>query len=289
MLTIQYLLGSWIWAITAAKTRVTHVLGLIRYASYTQRSSPVSPTPEVPASNCKMQTARTAEKVYHINDRGRVLKRSLKQDEYYILSNGERLVPPLVVERLQNEAACMEFVRKHTNIPVPKLLNTYEEDGSYHLWMEFIDGVEMNELTEREQTKLFPQIQNIITTLQTFRSKYSGGPTGILSPPPTVYFHHFSKWKQLFSPEEEFVFCHGDLSQGNILVNRETLCIVAIIDWEYSGFFPREHELPFYKSSKRSGEQVKGKELRPYVDRIIEFWRQSQGSASYKPTTSVST
>lgn len=153
----KYLLGPWAWASTAARALATHVLRLIRYDSYPQRSFPVSSTPAIAESNRKVQKAKTAEKVYHFNDRGRVLKRSLRQEEYYILSNGERLVPPLVVERLQNEAACIKFIRKHTNIPVPKLLNAYEENGSYHLWMEFIDGVEMSQLTDIEQAKVFPQ------------------------------------------------------------------------------------------------------------------------------------
>ncbi|MCJ1405068.1 hypothetical protein MMC11_008294 [Xylographa trunciseda] len=110
----------WAWASTVAKALATQILGFLRYDLYIQRSSP------------------TIEKVYRFNDRGRVLKRSLRQDEYYVLSDGERLVPSLVVERLKNEAACMAFIRAHTNIPIPKLLDAYEENGSYHLWMEFI-------------------------------------------------------------------------------------------------------------------------------------------------------
>ena len=104
-----------------------------------------------------MLEVKTAEKLYRINDNGRVLKRSLRQDEYHILSNSEPFVPVLVVERLKNEAACIAFIKKNTDIPVPKLLDAYEENGSYHLWMEFVDGVEMSELTEEEQSKVFPQ------------------------------------------------------------------------------------------------------------------------------------
>ena len=94
-----------------------------------------------------------------------------------------------------------------------------------------------------------------------------------------VYFYHLAEWQQQTSVKEEFVFCHGDLSQNNILVNPKTLQIVAIIDWEYGGFFPRDHEIPFYESSGTSGEQVKGNKLNPVVDKIIEFWRQSRTPA----------
>jgi tRNA A-37 threonylcarbamoyl transferase component Bud32 len=51
----------------------------------------------------------------------------------------------------------MCFIRKHNDIPVPKILYIHEVDASYHLWMEFIDGVEMTELTEEEETEVLPQ------------------------------------------------------------------------------------------------------------------------------------
>ena len=119
-------------------------------------------------------------------------------------------------------------------------------------------------------------VRSIVAALQKLRSNYSGGPTGILSLPSVIYFHHFSQWAQQYLPEKEFVFCHGDLAQGNILVDRETLKIVAVIDWEYGGFFPPELEIPFYESSERSGIQVKSNSLKPAVDYMIEFWRQSE-------------
>ncbi|MCJ1308322.1 hypothetical protein MMC25_001975 [Agyrium rufum] len=242
--------------------------------TYSSRLSGYNP-PEATTKNEKFMR-KPSEKEYLINDRGRVLKRSLSPDEYYILDNGEPLIPAFVVERLENEAACMAFIRDNTDIPVPKLLDAYHKDGSHYLWMEFIDGVEMSELTDEEQTKIIPQVQSIVTTLQKLRSRITGGPTGILSPPSIVYFHHLSNWKQQHSPEEEFVFCHGDLSQSNILVDPKKLRITAIIDWEYSGFYPQKYELPFYESPERSGLQVKGNKLKPAVDTIIGFWNQSQ-------------
>ncbi len=116
-----------------------------------------STTIESAASNHPTIEYKTAEKIYRIDDSGRVLKRSLRQDEYAITGNGEAIVPLLVIERLKNETECMRFIKESTNIPVPEILDTYEENGSYHLWMEFIDGVEMSELRDEEQAELFPQ------------------------------------------------------------------------------------------------------------------------------------
>ena len=100
---------------------------------------------------------KTSEKVYRLDNNGRFLKRSLRPNEYPILSNGEPLAPSLVVERLQNEAACMRYIRENTDIPVPRVLDTYEQSGCYFLWMEYIDGIEMSELTKEEQAKVIPQ------------------------------------------------------------------------------------------------------------------------------------
>ena len=145
------------WVGTAVKALATHIAFLIRYDLNILKPLPINPALDIAVSNDRVPEQKTAEKVYRINDRGRVLKRSLRWDEYPVLSDGETLVPFLVVERLQNEAACMTYIRENTDIPVPKLLDTYKENGSYYLWMEFIDGVEMSELTGEEQSKVLPQ------------------------------------------------------------------------------------------------------------------------------------
>jgi hypothetical protein len=54
-------------------------------------------------------------------------------------------------------------------------------------------------------------------------------------------------WTLRASESEEFVFCNNNLSQQNIIVNPQSLKILAIIDWEYAGFYPEFFEGPFYK------------------------------------------
>ena len=111
---------------------------------------------------------KTAEKFYRINDEGRVLKRSLRKEEYETSSDGDAIIPRLVVERLKNEAACMTYIAEHTDIPVPKLLEAYEENGSYYLWMEFIDGVRMSDLTAEKQREILPQSKCVMSPSNPF-------------------------------------------------------------------------------------------------------------------------
>jgi tRNA A-37 threonylcarbamoyl transferase component Bud32 len=61
--------------------------------------------------------------------------------------NGTLLVPNLGIERILNEAACMEFISFNTNIPVPKLYSCFEDDEAAYLVMEFVDGTRMDELS----------------------------------------------------------------------------------------------------------------------------------------------
>lgn len=43
-----------------------------------------------------------------------------------------------------------------------------------------------------------------------------------------------------FKPEGNFPLCHGDLSRFNVLVHPERPEIVALIDWEFAGFYPHQ-------------------------------------------------
>lgn len=45
-------------------------------------------------------------------------------------------------------------------------------------------------------------------------------------------------WKTHQLDEAEYIFQHGDLAAHNILMDRQTLEVAALIDWEYAGFFP---------------------------------------------------
>lgn len=72
-------------------------------------------------------------------------------------------------------------------------------------------------------------------------------------------------WDLRPSETEEYVFCHNDLSQHNVIVDPKSLRINAIIDWEYSGFFPKQFEFPFFErpgpSEAMDGEKDDSEEL----------------------------
>jgi hypothetical protein len=53
--------------------------------------------------------------------------------------------------------------------------------------------------------------------------------------------------------EHDLIFYHNDLSANNVIVDPDSLKIKAVIDWEYSGFFPSQFERKFYT---RAGPSV---------------------------------
>lgn len=75
-------------------------------------------------------------------------------------------------------------------------------------------------------------------------------------------------------PQPDLVFSHNDLTEANVLVDRENLKIKAIIDWEFAGFYPPEFDRPFYKRPGGSivleGDVDDIDELKTLIDRDRE-------------------
>lgn len=109
--------------------------------------------------------------------------------------------------------------------------------------------------------------------LRRLRSNRMGGPSGIVILPYRVMrLTETDTWDFQPSGCDEYVFCHNDLSQHNIIVDPETLRITAIVDWEYAGFYPARFEMPFYLrigpsiALEDKGEVDDGAELLAYLE-----------------------
>lgn len=186
-------------------------------------------------------------------------KRSLRPDEYQLDIRKRPYVPPMGYERMRNETACLHFIRRNTDIPVPDVVEAYDEDGSFVLVTKRLSGVHMNKLPLQEQAVVTKEVERHVQTLQTLRSDHVGGPSGIGCPPPRAaqYFPKDRAWSMAVSSEQELVFCHCDLSQSNIIVDPVTLKIEGIIDWEYGGYWPAFFESPYFRDPQPSGAQFR--------------------------------
>ncbi|KAF7954426.1 hypothetical protein EAE96_005548 [Botrytis aclada] len=185
------------------------------------------------------------------------VKRSLRESEYRKGYRGLH-IPKLGKERLMNEAASLNFIHKFTNIPIPQLYDHFEYDGAYHVVSEYVEGVNMADLSKDQKEMVNREIDIHLTTMHNLTSSQIGGPSGIIIPPCRILTKMANQMWNPPTKDCSYVFCHMDLSQHNIIVDPATCKIQAIIDFEYSGFWPVQFELPFYKrlgpSVAREGE-----------------------------------
>jgi aminoglycoside phosphotransferase (APT) family kinase protein len=201
--------------------------------------------------------ATTFERKYYHREQV-FIKRSLRPREFRTGYRGLH-IPPFGIERLKNEAESLQFIRRHTDIPVPTLYCHFLDDGAYYLITEFVEGTSMADLPAEQKAIVCEELEKHREKLRTLKSNRIGGPSGIIIPPYRVLKHAETEcWKLEPSSKSEYVFCHNDLSQQNVIVDRESLKIKAIIDWEYAGFFPPQFDYPFYErlgpSSAINGE-----------------------------------
>lgn len=213
------------------------------------------------------------------------VKRCLRPQEYFTNIRNEIIGPFTGKERLMNEAACLGFVAENTNIPVPTVLGNFEDAGAYYLLLEFVPGVEMADLPERDKGVVQQELQTYLATLRSLKSSRIGGPSGIVVPPYRVNLRIENEhWNVLESTTEEYVFCHNDLSQYNILVGPETLRINAIIDWEYAGFWPEWFKMPLWRRVGPSGALGEYGEVDD-TDRLVD-WLKANPVGSDEATLS---
>lgn len=220
--------------------------------------------------NLDTSTAMTAERAYH-HCGNFFIKRGLRPSEYKTTIRGTKHVPRLGKERLQNEAAALRFVRRVSNIPVPTLYGAFEADDSFMLITEHIDGVAMSSLSEDQKRVVCTQVEQHLATLRGIKSDTIGGSSGTVLPPyRAMRLSDNSEWPRKVSKDGDYVFCHNDLSQHNIIVGLQTLKIRAIIDWEYAGFFPERFEWSFYErrgpSLALDGEHEDSAELLQFME-----------------------
>jgi hypothetical protein len=218
----------------------------------------------------------TTQEREYIEYKDKFRKRSLAPNEYKQYIHDPNFYASFNMKRLQNEADCLEFIARTTKIPVPRVLAAYTEDGSFILETDRINGVLMKELSLEEQRKVIPQIRHYLQELRNIHSDKLGGPCGLAFPPQAVVCrpNGCKPWCQIdtSTSTSKLVFCHRDISQSNIYVHPVSLKVIAIGDWEYGGFYPESHELPFYESPKKSGVQVT---TISGMAEIKEFWQNA--------------
>ena len=201
-------------------------------------------------------------------------KRFRKQSSSPVLFLSKKLCVKCGPQVNLSEASAMEFVAKHTSIPVPRVYCAFKHKNQSYIVMERIHGEPLANgwygRSKESREKILAQLKNMIEEMRRIMppdgigvANVDGGPLYDLRlPGPSRHsgpfrtiqdFHkhlrggqeahpkHWPEISELISQQDEFgspppVFTHGDLNSANILASGDK--VVGIVDWETSGWYP---------------------------------------------------
>ena len=179
------------------------------------------------------------------------IKSTLRENDWqHHHETGEKYRPKMGTERARNEAVNLKFIGECTNIPVPKVICEYEDNGAYVIVMSQAKGVRMDTLTPSEKTTVMPKVEIVMDTLHRLRSSRIGGASGLVCPPHPVLNeipHEECQWSPMDADSDIYVFCHMDAHMTNIYVDPLSLEITSLVDFEFAGFYPQHFDLPLYQ------------------------------------------
>ena len=206
------------------------------------------------------QEWNTAHRAYEISH-DQFTKRELRPSELEVNMQGEVIpVPTDSKARLENEFYTLRYLHQNTTIPVPTPLGLTTEDGITTLTTARVNGnaVALSDYDGRDRQAVLEKVErelatDIIPALQQLTSRRMGAMNQDeqLLLPPRITDYAGRGWPRCTSKDTTFVLVHNDLGQANIFIDSDTHRILAIIDWEYSGFYPQQFEAPLWRYHPR--------------------------------------
>jgi aminoglycoside phosphotransferase (APT) family kinase protein len=204
-------------------------------------------------------------------------------------------------ERARAEVAAIELVRKETLIPVPEIYNCYlvEATQKWCILMEFVEGDLLENVWDQHDAewkeRIIAQLGDSMSQLRTVKGEFVGSVDGTYcedqffqeqSEPHGPFateaeFHEAlievlkasedNPWVDMVAgfiralPPHDLVLTHSDFAPRNIIVRSNR--IVAILDWELSGYYPAywEYVKAYYRLNWSSGWIKEGA-----IDRILQ-------------------
>lgn len=203
------------------------------------------------------------EIIYHCNDRY-VVRHGDTITKYTTFPDG------MGANDHPNEALALHFIKTHTTIPVPEVISSDWD----RITMKYIEGQTLQQawpvLTPDQRSNILAQLSDYIAQMRALRGIYlgrldgqgvvvpsiitrSGGPFSTLTEfhdwlvkPPKRLQSQSMYWHQIttqLGADYPIVFTHGDIASRNIIISEGR--IVALLDWEYAGWYPEYWEYVF--------------------------------------------
>ncbi|KAF1959229.1 kinase-like protein [Byssothecium circinans] len=197
------------------------------------------------------------------------IKRELLDSERKRRLDGSIIDRPWREERLRNEARALQLVQEYTTIPVPKLIGFgRNKNGLAYLETERLHGIELECIKDQcRKPEGVPHVSEgkceecssiakenaarficdeVLPQLAKVPKSSTTGLDGFVLPPSWILeYDKRPHWEPKTADSASYFFCHGDLASHNIMMDPNTLKVVAIYDWEHAGYFPPEFQLWF--------------------------------------------
>ncbi|KAJ2210219.1 hypothetical protein EV179_006381 [Coemansia sp. RSA 487] len=168
-----------------------------------------------------------------------------------------------------NEADSMRIARNIGGVRCPRVVASGMIEGHTYILMEWIDGTNLGDvwenLTGENKQVVLRQIDHEVGKMKNLSADFIGNARldvggniigGYISDgniyegrsreiSPRVYT--MDEWQALLgvrgvATDQKFVFSHNDLGPWNVIVDRDSLNVRSIIDWEYAGYYPEYYE-----------------------------------------------
>ncbi|GAC94060.1 hypothetical protein PHSY_001629 [Pseudozyma hubeiensis SY62] len=201
---------------------------------------------------------RTDGKIFHditVAGKACVLKRILAREEFQVDELIHRVFAHTdLANRMRNEKADIDFVRRNTTFPVPEVLFYLDESDGVYLGSERVQGIRMDKI-EDEQAKAtaIEQLNSFTRELAKLRSPTIRGfprvpcfPLAIKKNRPRTVTQQWAR-----NDQEGYPLCHGDLHEGNVIVDPDTMRAKAVLNWDHCGFYPAEVDAPRCQKGRR--------------------------------------
>ncbi|KAJ1030272.1 hypothetical protein NDA16_001183 [Ustilago loliicola] len=112
---------------------------------------------------------------------------------------------------------------------------------------EFIESRSMEDVfnsDQREHLACMMRLEALVEKMKKYTRPEPSSFVGEFIPPGRLCIDRDSFTRIVtsdkFNPDAEFPFCHGDISRFNVLIHPERPEIIALVDWEFAGFYPHQ-------------------------------------------------
>lgn len=226
-----------------------------------------------------------------------------------VLKIGSNTVAKFGPEVNLTEADAVMYIRNNTTIPVPMIFDAFNKDGKNYIVMEYMQGVLLKDvwwkISKEEKSVIISELRDIICQMRRLPvpegvliGSVTGGPAvdrrqfGSASGGPFRSEYEFNEWQlaqlhpeipesrrdmyvDIHTADHRIFFTHGDLAPHNIIVKGGH--VNAIIDWEFSGWYPEHWDYcktaSFLGSTEEDYQACKGMYEKQYqAENWLSMW-----------------